>query len=289
MNPLDPCTLVIIGATGNLSRVKLMPGLFRLELAGRLPEKMVILSIYRSPFSRAEWQKEIKGMLEAKFPEGLDKEALTRFMNRTRYHGHGNPPDDATSYERLRDTLSDTKIYPSNIVFFLSIRPSDFSNVVDSLAGVGLLKEDKGWRNVVVEKPFGTDLVSSQAGDRQPRRHAASGRERDHHDDGPRDVGRPRRRSPRAAPGRGRRRRQRADRSADRPEGRGGRIAHVQPDAPQQHPARHDVHVLHPAARRLAGQRPARGLEPGHQPEGRRGQHRERHRQRRLARHVGQL
>ena len=162
MNPLDPCTLVIIGATGNLSRVKLMPGLFRLELAGRLPEKMVILSIYRSPFSRAEWQKEIKGMLEAKFPEGLDKEALTRFMNRTRYHGHGNPPDDATSYERLRDTLSDTKIYPSNIVFFLSIRPSDFSNVVDSLAGVGLLKEDKGWRNVVVEKPFGTDLVSSQ-------------------------------------------------------------------------------------------------------------------------------
>ena len=169
MKPIDPCTLVIFGASGNLSRVKLMPGLFRLELAGRLPEKMVILAVGRSHITREDWQQEIKHMLEAKFPKGLNEEALTRFMNRTHYHG--NPPDDSQAYERMRDTLSDHTVFPSNIVFFLSVRPTDFSDIVDRLASVDLLNEDKGWRHVVVEKPFGTDLVSSQALQKDLARH----------------------------------------------------------------------------------------------------------------------
>ncbi|MDO9393257.1 MAG: glucose-6-phosphate dehydrogenase, partial [Methylotenera sp.] len=60
---IDPCTLVLFGASGNLSRVKLMPGLFRLDAAGRLPDNMAILSVGRSAVAREAWLADIKGML----------------------------------------------------------------------------------------------------------------------------------------------------------------------------------------------------------------------------------
>ena len=52
---IDPCTLVLFGASGNLSRVKLIPGLFRLDAAGRLPDHMAILSVGRGDVSREAW------------------------------------------------------------------------------------------------------------------------------------------------------------------------------------------------------------------------------------------
>jgi glucose-6-phosphate 1-dehydrogenase len=59
---IDPCTLVLFGASGNLSRVKLMPGLFRLDAAGRLPDHMAILSVGRGAISRDAWQADIKSI-----------------------------------------------------------------------------------------------------------------------------------------------------------------------------------------------------------------------------------
>ena len=64
---IDPCTLVLFGASGNLSRIKLMPGLFRLDAAGRLADDMKILSVGRGELSREAWQAEVKGMLDALF------------------------------------------------------------------------------------------------------------------------------------------------------------------------------------------------------------------------------
>jgi glucose-6-phosphate 1-dehydrogenase len=61
---------VLFGASGNLSRVKLMPGLFRLDAAGRLPEHMAILSVGRGEVSREAWQADIKAMLDTKFKNG---------------------------------------------------------------------------------------------------------------------------------------------------------------------------------------------------------------------------
>ncbi|HZV97742.1 MAG TPA: glucose-6-phosphate dehydrogenase [Methylophilaceae bacterium] len=161
MKQIDPCTLVLFGASGNLSRVKLMPGLFRLDQAGRLPDNMAILSVGRGQVSREDWQKDIKGMLDAKFKNGYDQEVFKRFINRNHYHA--NPPEDANAFKRLKETLSDEKVFPQNLAYFLSVRPSDFATIVDQLADVGLTQEDKYWRRVVIEKPFGTDLPSAQA------------------------------------------------------------------------------------------------------------------------------
>ena len=158
---IDPCTLVLFGAAGNLSRVKLMPGLFRLDAAGRLSDHMAILSVGRGEVSREEWLADIKSMLDTKFKKGYDAKVFERFIARNHYHA--NPPNDDTAFIKMKATLSDEKIFPQNLAYFLSVRPVDFAPVVEQLAQVGLTQEDKYWRRVVIEKPFGTDLPSAQA------------------------------------------------------------------------------------------------------------------------------
>jgi glucose-6-phosphate 1-dehydrogenase len=157
---IDPCTLVLFGASGNLSRIKLMPGLFRLDAAGRLPDHMVVLSVGRGELSREAWQAEIKGMLDAKFKNGYDEKVYERFIARNHYHA--NPPTDPDAFAKMKVVLSNESIFPQNLAYFLSVRPTDFAPVVEQLSGVGLLDESKYWRRVLIEKPFGTDLPSAQ-------------------------------------------------------------------------------------------------------------------------------
>ncbi len=157
---IDPCTLVLFGASGNLSRIKLMPGLFRLHTLGRLPEKMAILSVGRGELTREQWLAEIKGMMDAKFKNGYDQAAFESFLARNHYHA--NPPSDPDAFKKMAATLSNASVFPQNLAYFLSVRPTDFAPVVEQLSGVGLLDESKYWRRVLIEKPFGTDLPSAQ-------------------------------------------------------------------------------------------------------------------------------
>ncbi len=159
-NTIDPCTLVLFGASGNLARVKLYPGLFRLDTIGRLPPELKILAVGRQEATLEAWRADIKNMLDAKFKKGYDAAAFERFIARNYYHA--NPPTDPDAFAKLKNTLSDTKIFPQNLAYFLSVRPTDFAPVVESLAKVGLTQEDEFWRRVVVEKPFGTDLASAK-------------------------------------------------------------------------------------------------------------------------------
>ena len=157
---IDPCTLVLFGASGNLSRIKLIPGLFRLDAAGRLADDMKILSVGRGEVALEDWRADIKGMLDAKFKNGYDQEVFKRFIARNFYHA--NPPTDPEAFSKMKAKLSDEKVFPQNIAYFLSVRPTDFAPVVEQLSGVGLLDESKHWRRVLIEKPFGTDLASAQ-------------------------------------------------------------------------------------------------------------------------------
>lgn len=162
MSKIDPCTLVLFGASGNLSRVKLMPGLFRLDSIGRLPAELKILSVGRQDVSLDAWRADIKSMLDAKFKKGYDQAVFERFIARNFYHA--NPPTDPDAFKKMKATLSNESIFPQNFAYFLSVRPVDFAPVVDQLAEVGLTDESTGyWRRVVIEKPFGTDLPSAQA------------------------------------------------------------------------------------------------------------------------------
>lgn len=158
---IDPCTLVLFGASGNLSRIKLMPGLFRLDAAGRLADDMKILSVGRGEMTREAWQAEVKSMLDKKFKDGYDQKVFERFIARNHYHA--NPPTDPDAFQKMAAKLGDESVFPQNLAYFLSVRPTDFATIVAQLAGVGLVDESKYWRRVLIEKPFGTDLPSAQA------------------------------------------------------------------------------------------------------------------------------
>ncbi len=160
MKTLEPCTLVIFGAAGNLSRHKLIPSLFRLELANRLPEQMAIVGCGIEPRERAAWIAEVTDMLKAFYPQDINQAMLERFCQRMHYHS--SPHGDTAAYQRLQQMLEGSTDFPPNLVYYMAVRPAEFPAIIDSLGSIGLLKQKNGWRRVVIEKPFGYDLLSAQ-------------------------------------------------------------------------------------------------------------------------------
>ncbi len=169
MKTIEPCVLVIFGASGNLSRRKLIPALFRLEVARRLPDKMVILGCSLELWSKDRWIEEVSGMLKSQFPEGIDEQASARFRSRLYYHP--NPPATGDAYLKLQKVLEETPEFSSNIIFYMAVRPSEFPAIIEKLGVAGLLKQKNGWCRVVIEKPFGYDLLSAQTLQRSLYRH----------------------------------------------------------------------------------------------------------------------
>lgn len=157
--PVEPCTYVIFGATGNLSRRKLMPALYHLEVAGRLPAGTVILSMSRRDQSRDAWVEEVKEMIKDQVRGGLDADTFARFAARQQYL-QGDLNSDET-YSKMAHALNNDPTFPPNAAFYMALRPAEFGVVIEKLAAVGLLKEEHGWRRVVIEKPFGYDLESA--------------------------------------------------------------------------------------------------------------------------------
>ena len=169
MKVLEPCTLVIFGAAGNLSRRKLIPSLFRLEMAKRLQERLIILGCGIEKVEPDAWKKIVGDMLQQHYPQGVDGEALERFLARTHYHAI--PPGDDAAYERLQQLLENGDRFPPNMAFYMAVMPSEFNAIIENLSRVGLLKENSGWRRLVIEKPFGYDLLSAQTLQRNLYKH----------------------------------------------------------------------------------------------------------------------
>lgn len=156
----EPCTLVIFGATGNLSQLKLLPALFQLELAGRLHEQMVIVAFARREFNNESWREYVANVLSDYDVQGENAAAFSRFAQRLKYF-RGDLEDPET-YSGLREMILGDESVSNNAIFYLSIRPADFSVVTENLGRSELVNEKHGWRRVVVEKPFGYDLLSAQ-------------------------------------------------------------------------------------------------------------------------------
>ena len=155
------CTYVIFGATGNLSRVKLMPALYQLEAAGKLPPGSRILALGRRPWSRQKCIDVVQGWIAEKPADGQNPQVLDAFARRLDYFQ--GDLDDPAMYDRLRETLRGDNSYPANTIYYMAISPDGFSQMVEHLSNARLLSETDGWRRVVVEKPFGYDLKSARA------------------------------------------------------------------------------------------------------------------------------
>ncbi len=154
----DACTLVIFGATGNLATVKLLPSLYHLEVAGQLNPETKIICCGRKPFSQEEWIAAVEKSVSARARNRLDRDCFSRFAQRIRYF-RGDLADEAM-YTRLRDEMD--MLETTNAAFYMSLPPSTYGDVVEHLGEVGMFEETRGWRRVVIEKPFGYDLLSAQ-------------------------------------------------------------------------------------------------------------------------------
>ena len=154
---MDACTYVIFGATGNLSRIKLMPALYHLDAAGELPDGVKIVGFGRRDWSDDEWRQQVAGWLEAKQP---DPEVLKRYLARLYFFGGDH--NDAEVYPGLNHYLTQGSDFSPNLVFYMAISPADFGTVSKALGEVELNRENGGWRRLVIEKPFGYDLESAE-------------------------------------------------------------------------------------------------------------------------------
>lgn len=163
---VEPCSIVIFGASGDLTSRKLIPALYHLYVEKRLPNPFRIIGFARREKSDASWRDELKAAFQ-KFSrtKQVDEAAWTQFAANLVYC-QGDLEDPA-AYAKLSQTLAG---FPApelqkNLLFYLSISPSQFAQVVEHLNNAKLLSRhplNGGWQRVVVEKPFGHDLASAQ-------------------------------------------------------------------------------------------------------------------------------
>lgn len=157
---LEPCTVVIFGATGNLTKLKLIPALFQLDVDGRLHEATKIIAFARREWTQDGWLADVADSLKDHLKDGKMQAEFERFKKRLLYVR--GDLTDVDAYKTIGDTLDNNPEYPRNGVFYMAIRPADFMTVMENLSKSDLVSEQRGWRRVVVEKPFGYDLLSAQ-------------------------------------------------------------------------------------------------------------------------------
>ncbi|GBE07451.1 glucose-6-phosphate 1-dehydrogenase [bacterium BMS3Bbin11] len=160
---MDSSTLVIFGATGNLSKIKLMPALYLLEKAGQLCPETKIIATGRRDWDNEKCVAEVRSWIEESVAGRFDEDTFKRFACRLSYiRVDYNQADIWPSLKQQLEERISAGTLSANIAFYMAIRPAEFGLVVDGLGDNGLLHETTGWRRVVIEKPFGYDLQSAQ-------------------------------------------------------------------------------------------------------------------------------
>lgn len=163
--PGDPCVIVIFGASGDLTKRKLMPALYNLKSLKLLPENFAIVGCASTPgddgYARDKATSDIKEFATQPFDEAIWADFRERI-----YYVNGDF-NDAATFANLKAKIEEAQAkwnVPTNVLFYLAITPTLFSKVVDQLGAAGLTTESPGdWRRVIVEKPFGRDLDSARA------------------------------------------------------------------------------------------------------------------------------
>lgn len=162
----DNQILVIFGASGDLTKRKLLPSLFELFDRNMLPDHFVILGVARTPFTVEEYRKEqkenLRQFLKGEQPE---EERLEQFLKRVQYLGFNT--DEAEDYHLLTEKISEIRKkedIPDKLLFYLAIPPQNYALIASALQKSKLNKaqEEGGWRRMIVEKPFGRNLKTAQ-------------------------------------------------------------------------------------------------------------------------------
>src|SRR6266540_4406179 len=174
MNPLreglstravpQPCSIVIFGATGDLTHRKLLPALYNLAADGELPPAVVIIGFARRPKSDDDFRKEMEEA-ERKFSRQAVRDEIWKTFSQSLFY-HQSEFGDEAGYNSLAERLEKTdneRGTRGNRLFYFAAGPDQFETILKNLKAAGLNRAKEGsWARVIIEKPFGTDLASAR-------------------------------------------------------------------------------------------------------------------------------
>lgn len=158
-----PCTVVIFGASGDLTKRKLLPALYNLARQDLLSDGFAVLAFARREVTTQGFREKMRE--DAARFAGDDFDTAAWDWLESRLHYVVGSFDDPDAFARLSTRLEEVSSEygtQGNVLFYLATSPDYFGPVVADLQRAGLTSEEHGWRRVVVEKPFGRDLASAQ-------------------------------------------------------------------------------------------------------------------------------
>lgn len=164
-NPLsEPCVMVIFGASGDLTKRLLVPALYNLACDGLLSDNFAVLGVGRSEITdtqfRASMTGENDGLPKFHTRKEYDRAQADRLINRFHFHSANIAVEDFVNLKERIAALDARFGAKGNVLFYFAMAPRFFGPLCDTLHAAGL-QDGPGWRRIIVEKPFGTDLESA--------------------------------------------------------------------------------------------------------------------------------
>jgi glucose-6-phosphate 1-dehydrogenase len=160
MSKRHPTSIIIFGASGDLTQRKLIPSFFNLFRKRKTPKNFNIVGYGWTPFTDEQFRQHLRRGLDEYASYEFTEEEWSLFAPHLYYHQ--GKYDDRTGFKKLKVYLEKIEEGGANRLYYMSIPPSLFPTIITNLDATNQLTEDQGWRRVVVEKPFGTDLVSAR-------------------------------------------------------------------------------------------------------------------------------
>jgi len=161
----EPCTLVIFGATGDLTHRKLIPALYNLAAEGALPPAITIIGFARREKTSEQFRIELEAATRKFSRTPVNDDLWKSFASSVVYHQ--SPFDDAEGYRTLAAEMEKAdreRGTGGNRLYYLAVAPDQFPVILRHLSESGLSSAAPGsWARVIVEKPFGKDLKTAQA------------------------------------------------------------------------------------------------------------------------------
>ncbi|HXK80421.1 MAG: glucose-6-phosphate dehydrogenase [Kiritimatiellia bacterium] len=156
----EATTIVIFGATGDLTQRKLIPALFHNRKKGRLWDRTRIVGVARRDWSDDFFREHLREGVR-RYGGPFDEKAWAEFAPRIRYvRGDLEVPED---YHEVDRRLREIEGKPANRLYYLATAPEFYGPACDYLAAANMTAETEGWRRIIIEKPFGHDLASAVA------------------------------------------------------------------------------------------------------------------------------
>ncbi|HYZ86470.1 MAG TPA: glucose-6-phosphate dehydrogenase, partial [Bryobacteraceae bacterium] len=160
---IPPCTIVIFGANGDLTKRKLLPALYRLAYDRRIPTGFAIIGNSRTAMSDDQFRDRMRDAMKEFLDETPFEEKLWNDFAQRLFYIAGDL-NDSKVYQELKtklDELAEQDATGNNALFYLSTQPSHYEAVIRGIGSVGM-NQSKGWRRIIVEKPIGHDLESAR-------------------------------------------------------------------------------------------------------------------------------